>query len=273
MRIIPVVIVFSCITLPRLSHAQVPNSEYADKVVAQYYSNAYPYYTDFYGGEGFNFPIPVNVHSIEGANTNWFVSLPTGSYVVMEFTNNKIIDYPGQNDIFITENGCNNELAEVFVSSDGKKFTRLGVVDDCNLNSLDLATIGYKDPVSFVKVVGMDLNGGSPGFDLVNIKGLPGSSIEVKEDAVADSLDNLSSIGFTALNNENPSGKEWVLESEHLQNAQINLYDPSNQFVPLTYRSSELSKVVIDASGLKKGVYTLEIKIGSNVYKQKINIS
>lgn len=272
MRIKPLLILFFLIS-PVVTFSQVTNSEYADKVVGQYYSNAYPYYTDFYGGEGFNFPIPVNVHSIEGYNNTWFVSLPTGSYIIMEFTNNKIVDHPNQNDIFITENGCNNELAEVFVSTDGKKFTRLGVVDDCNLNSLDLATIGYKDPVKFVKVVGMDLNGGSPGFDLVNIKGLPGSSVEINPDPVADSLDNLKSIGFTALNNEGAAGKEWVIESEHLKDSQISLYDPNNQYIPLTYRTSELSKVVIDASGLKKGVYTLEIKVKSNVYRQKINIS
>ncbi len=260
--------------LPFYLMSQNINSEYADKVVDQHYVNPsiYPYYDDFYGGEGYNFPIPVNVHSIEGANINWFVSLPTGSYITMEFTNNKIIDHPNQNDIFVTENGCNNELAEIYISSDGKKFTRLGIVDDCNLNSLDLATIGYKDPVRFVKVVGLDLKGGSPGFDLINVKGLPGSSVEINPDAIADSLDNFEKIGFKTNNNQGPAGYEWVIESEYLNDSQISLYDPSNQYVPLTFISSEATKIVIDASGLKKGIYTLEIKVKSNKYTQKINI-
>lgn len=260
--------------VPFCLYGQTTNSEYADKVVDQHFvaPDIYPYYTDFYGGEGYNFPIPVNVHSIEGANNSWFVSLPTGSYITMEFTNNKIIDHPNQNDIFVTENGCNNELAEIFVSNDGKKFTRLGIVDDCNLNSLDLATIGYKDPVRFVKVVGLDLKGGSPGFDLINVKGLPGSSVEINPDAIADSLDNFEKIGFKTINKQNPAGYEWTIESNFLNDSQISLFDPSNQYVPLTFLNSESSKITIDASGLIKGVYTLEIKVKTNTYTQKINI-
>ena len=41
-----------------------------------------------------------------------------------------------------------------------------------------MASIGFKDVVHFVKVVGLDNNGDSPGYDLVNIRGLPGASID-----------------------------------------------------------------------------------------------
>ena len=36
--------------------------------------------------------------------------------------------------------------------------------------ALDLATIGFVDPVVAVKIVGLDSLGGSPGFDVVNIQ-------------------------------------------------------------------------------------------------------
>lgn len=263
-------ITFLSITV--FAYSQTPDSEYADKVVAQYYSHTNPYFTDLYGGEGYNFPISIDPHKIEGNNDSYFVSLPTGSYIVLEFTNNKIIDYPGQNDIFVTENGCNNERADVYISTDGKKFVKLGTVDDCYVSSLDLATIGFKDPVRFVKVVGLDLNGGSPGFDLVNVKGLPKSSVEINTDAIADSLDNLLTYGFTTANNENAAGKEWVIESENLKDTELTLYDPDKNKISIHYRLIEVNKIIIDASGLKKGVYTLEMKSGGKTIVQKINI-
>lgn len=251
---------------------QSVNSEYADKVVGTYYSKANISFSELYGGEGFNFPVLINPHWIEGDNQSYFVSLPTGSYIIMQFTNNMIVDYPGQDDIFITENGCNNEKAEVFVSTDGKNFTRLGIVDDCYESSLDLADIGFKSPVKYVKVVGLDMNGGSPGFDLVNIKGLPKSSVDINTDAIADSLDNLADFGFETSNVQIPSGFEWVLESDQLPDAQISLYGPDKDFIPINYKSVQINKVVIDASGFQKGIYTLQIVINKKVITQKINI-
>lgn len=252
--------------------AQTPNTEYADKIVSKYYSRANSSFTDFYGGYGFNFPIPIDPNLIVGPNTTYFVSLPTGSYVVLEFTNNKIIDYPGQKDIFVTENGCNNERADVYVSNDGLKFVKLGTVDDCYESSLDLASINYKEEVRFVKIVGLDLNGNSPGYDLVNVRGLPKSSVEVSPDAVADSLRNLEAFGFLSANNENPSGHEWVIESENLKDAELTLFDPAKNKVSIHYRLVELNKIIIDASDFKKGTYVLEIKMGNEVITQKINI-
>jgi len=264
--------------IPLLSYSQTPNSEYADKVVDAKYKdpNDYPYYTQFYGGGGYTFPVLIDIHKIEGANEYYFVSLPTGSYITLEFTNNKIIDYPNQDDIFVTENGCNNEQAEVWISKEGVKFTYLGTVDDCYISSLDLATINFKDAVRFVKIVGLDLKGGSPGFDLINVKGLPGSSVEVKEqdptEALADSLQNLSRYGYTASLNEKTAGKEWVIESKDLTNAEISLYDPQKNYLPINYISISANRVVIDAAGLTKGIYTLEIKNGSKIISQKISI-
>lgn len=251
-------------------NAQTINTEFADKVVDSYYSRANLYFSDFYGGEGYNFPIPMNPKMIEGANTNYFVSLPTGSFIIMEFTNNKIIDYPNQDDIFVTENGCNNEKADVYISSDGLIYTRLGTVDDCYESSLDLGSIGYEDPVRFVKVVGLDFGGNSPGFDLINVRGLPNSSVEVTVDAIADSLDNLSKLGFISTNKSIPSGYEWTIESDQLKNAVLSLYDPDKNKLAIHYRLIEENKIVIDASGFKKGIYVLEIRVGNDTFTQKI---
>ena len=253
-------------------NSQTTNTEFADKVVGSYYSYANIFFTDFYGGIGYNFPIPMDPHMIEGGNTAYFVSLPTGSYLILEFTNNKIIDYPNQDDIFVTENGCNNEKAEIYISSDGIKFTRLGIVNDCDISSLDLASIGYKDPVKFVKVVGLDYGGNSPGFDLINVKGLPNSSIEVIEDAITDSLNNLLEDGFITTNIVTAAGYEWIIESELLKESELNIYDSQSNKITIHYLLTEVNKIIIDASGLKKGVYTIELKLKNKIIQQAIII-
>ena len=263
---------FTFLIFNSFSYSQTPNSEYADRVVSYKYSGANPYFSNLYGGEGYNYPIPMNPNLIAGPNTSYFVSLPTGTYIILEFTNNKIVDYPNQNDIFVTENGCNYEQAEVHVSSDGIKFTLLGTVNDCEINSIDLASIGYKESVRFVKVVGLDFGGASPGFDLVNVKGLPKSSVDVIEDAITDSLDNLLVYGFLSENKENAAGNEWVIESENLKDAELTLFDPDKNKISIHYRLIEINKIIIDASGFKKGVYLLEIKLDNEVISQKINI-
>ena len=49
------------------------------------------------------------------------MSLPIGSYVIIQFTNNLVIDAPNQDDLFILEEGCADDHAEVYVSADGKE--------------------------------------------------------------------------------------------------------------------------------------------------------
>ena len=189
MRILFVFIFF--LIFVSIAQSQQTYAEYADLLVEAYYSGANPEYNDFYGedikvthkrtGEPYIWSSgkikPINPSVVLGINPD-YVSLPTGSYVIIKFTNNVVIDVANQDDIFITEKGCANDRAEVYISSDGKTFTFLGIVGDCKTNSLDLASIGFKDVVRFVKVVGLDNNGVTPGYDLVNIKGLPGASID-----------------------------------------------------------------------------------------------
>ena len=56
------------------------------------------------------------------------------------------------------------ERANVFVSSDFVNFTLLGTAKAGRLNKFDLATIGYKDPVRAVKIVGPGQRRGFAGL-------------------------------------------------------------------------------------------------------------
>lgn len=158
---------------------------YADVVVDYFDSGAGPMPGPYGGLGGISGGYPVSVstnvvigNDVPGSET--FLSLPTGSYVTVRFTDEFVINGPG-NDIFIQEIGVGGEDANVFVSSDGISFTLLGLAQDDVTTSLDLNSIGFLGQVSYVKIVGLDNGGGSPGFDVVNVQGLPGSIQAVPE--------------------------------------------------------------------------------------------
>lgn len=154
-------------------------SQYPDTIVEAY--NTLTKTSDqFFGGVPFKYGWLVSIHSLTHKNDT-FVSLPTGSYVVLGFTDNYIIDAPDQADIYLEEVAGAGEYADVLVSSDNKTYTLLGVAGNGQVNKFDLATIAYSEPVSFIKVIGKDAKGQSPGFDLRNVYGLPGSNRPVAE--------------------------------------------------------------------------------------------
>jgi hypothetical protein len=154
---------------------------YADVVLDYYDSGAGPM-AGPYGGTyptGPGFPIPVSTDVVledEPGLTGYpdFLSLPTGSYVTVGFTDETVIDGVG-NDIFIQEAGASGERANVYVSSDLLNFFFLGVAADDVTTAFDLASIGFVGQVQAVKIVGLDNFGGSPGFDVMNVQVLPGS--------------------------------------------------------------------------------------------------
>lgn len=152
-------------------------SKYPDIVVEAYYSGYFDVFDRLYGGKGLDYPIRMNPDKILGENKErWFVSLPKQSHIILQFTDNEIIDAPNQNDIKVVEHGCCDEWAEIYVSHDGIDFTFLGMVDDCGQDELDLADINYSKSVRFIKVVGIDVKCASPGYDLVSVYGLPGAN-------------------------------------------------------------------------------------------------
>ena len=156
-----------------------PEFGFAD-IVLDYFNSGEGTFDEPYGGEdpgGIGFPVLVNTDVVlgddPGENVD-FLSLPTGSFVTVGFTDEVIIDGEGD-DIFIQETGGNGETAEVFVSSDSENFISIGIATDNAVTSFDLADTGITEPIEAVRIVGLDSLGGSPGFDVVNVQGLTGS--------------------------------------------------------------------------------------------------
>jgi outer membrane protein OmpA-like peptidoglycan-associated protein len=150
-------------------------SQYPDVIIDSYNSTTKTK-VDFYGGSKVpSKRIVVSLDSLFYKN-DCFISLPQGSYVVVGFTNNYIIDAPNQNDIFIEEVGGAGEYADVFVSFDNIEYTFLGVAGNGSMNEFDLAKIAYKKQVKYIKIFGKDSKGASPGFDLGGVYGLPGAN-------------------------------------------------------------------------------------------------
>lgn len=160
---------------------------YAD-VVLDYFDSGLgalpgPYGGTFDGVSG-TFPVSVSTSVVlgpDGAIAD-FLSLPTGSYVTVGFTDEIIFDGVG-NDLFIGEAGVAGETANVFVSSDNVNFVFLGLANDAVVTAFDLGSIGFLGNVTAVKIVGLDTFGGSPGFDVSFVQGLPGSVGGVPEPA------------------------------------------------------------------------------------------
>ncbi|HEX8200141.1 MAG TPA: SdrD B-like domain-containing protein [Isosphaeraceae bacterium] len=105
------------------------------------------------------------------------LGLPTDTYVTVGFTDETVNDGPG-NDLFIRSfdpSDSANESADVFVSANATDFVRLGRVNEIGNVGLDLASIGFTQPVKAVRVVGLDNRGSNPGFDLISVEVLPNS--------------------------------------------------------------------------------------------------
>ncbi len=154
--------------------AQKENS-YADVIVEAHFEPNNLGFKFFYGGYPNQFPLDLPL-TVVLEEDNRFISLPKGSYLVLKFTDNFIIDGEGP-DIFLKEVGASGERASVYVSTDGNNFTFLGNAKDDSTTALNLAMINYKEPVYYIKIVGLDNFGGSPGFDLECVYALPRSNV------------------------------------------------------------------------------------------------
>lgn len=150
-------------------------NNYADVIVEAHFEPNNLGYKFFYGGYPHDFPLDLPL-TVVLEEDNRFISLPKGSFLVLKFTDNFIIDGEGP-DLFLKEIGANGERASVYVSNDGKQFTFLGFAKDDSTTALDLAHINYKQPVQYVKIIGLDNFGGSPGFDLECVYALPRSNV------------------------------------------------------------------------------------------------
>lgn len=119
---------------------------------------------------------------ITDGNGNTYLSLLTGSYVVLGFSTGFIFDGTGD-DLFVDEIGSASESANIYISSDfGATFTFLDVADGANTtNRFDFTDYNFLPSdlkVNAVKVEGLSDGGSSPGFDLTFVRGLEGSVVE-----------------------------------------------------------------------------------------------
>jgi gliding motility-associated-like protein len=111
-------------------------------------------------------------------NTDQWIALPTGSWIVLGFIDNTIINAPNADDIFIDEIGAAREIAIISVSSDfGQTFTELDLINGGTTNTIDLEDYNYQSCVNAIKIEGTDAGGCVPGFDVVRVYGLPGANV------------------------------------------------------------------------------------------------
>jgi len=123
------------------------------------------------------FAVDVSLSVVLGSDEGGRVDclwLPRGSYVTVGFTDETVIDGPGD-DIFISEVGAAADSAEIYVSSNNADFVLLGRADPGTTSRFDLEDINFRSPVTAVRVVGLDLGGASPGYDLAHVRVLPDS--------------------------------------------------------------------------------------------------
>ena len=151
---------------------------FADVVIDFFDSGAGPFAGPYGGTFPGSFPVAVSTSVVLGDEPVFgieeFLSLPTGSYVTVGFTDELIFDSAG-NDIFIREAGASGETAQIFVSNDLTTYQLLGIANSATTTSFDLASIGFTGNVLGLRIVGLDSFGASPGFDVVNIQAIPGS--------------------------------------------------------------------------------------------------
>lgn len=155
--------------------AQAATLGFADVILEYFDSGAGPLPGPYGVDNSGAFPVPIDSPDIIlGSDTLGALSLPTGSFVTVGFTDETVIDGPG-NDIFIPEIGAEGEQAEVFVSSNAVDFFPIGIGNGGTTSVFDLSSINFTEAVEAIRIVGLDNGGNSPGFDVVNVEVLPES--------------------------------------------------------------------------------------------------
>lgn len=207
------VFAFYFISLNMLT-AQVDGTQYADILVDAKYVKWDSTYDRFYGSSSLYYSSPkyMDPRAVLG-NNPYYITIPRGSHIIVGFTDNLIFDHPNQPDLFLDEQDNAGDMAAVYVSNDGIEYTYLGKASGGKTNAMDLQDIDFKGVLRYVAVEGLDTNGSSPGFDLIRIYGLPGSSIRkyIEEDSLG-----------TYLEKPNPYGRRLLLKPVHFD---FNRYD------------------------------------------------
>lgn len=235
----------------------VTEIQYADIILDAYYSGVNPDFDSFYGDtnqDSSGDPIEISPDIVLG-NNEGFLSLPTGSYVVVGFTDNTIVDAYNQDDIYIDEVGSMGELADVYVSSDNENFVFLGKAGAGGVTSLDLADIQFTEPVTAIKIVGLDNKGASPGFDLISVRALEGAvgpapPVEADFSASDTIVTSSQSVKFTDLSTGNPSSWKWDFDTD-------GVIDSTERHPSWTYAN--------------EGTYSVRLEVGNGASSDEEN--
>ena len=189
-------------TFPLGSETNSVGDGFAD-IVLDFFDSGTGILSGAHGGTSPNFnTLPNNIVSVDtdvvlGDDNDGvdFLVLPEGSSITVGFTDETIIDQPG-NDLFITEFFPRDEQAEVFVSSDSTNFEFLGIADGGTTTALDLSDIDFNQPVQAIRIVALNQGTGTPGFELANVRVLENSiassdfyTIEISENEVVENID------------------------------------------------------------------------------------
>ncbi len=158
---------------------QDPGEGYADSVVAFFDSGTGPL-PGPYGGSPTGYPVPVQASVVLGKpgadGLLDFVTLPTGSSITLGFTEETINDRSGVDFFVQTVPETAGEHADVYVSRNGIDFAFVTTVLQGGRIGVDVATAAIRDGIKYVRIVGKDLGGGSPGFDLMGVEAVIGNS-------------------------------------------------------------------------------------------------
>jgi hypothetical protein len=103
------------------------------------------------------------------------VTIPSDHWLEFKYRG-RLIDEPGD-DIFLIENDAVDEQALVFITDGSDREYLLGYAFVPNIGlyeqselGFDIAGISFPFVPSTIRIVGLDFRGGSPGFDLANIR-------------------------------------------------------------------------------------------------------
>ncbi|MEP0987550.1 hypothetical protein [Ekhidna sp.] len=203
------VFVLYFISFHSVLHAQRDGTQYADILVDAKYVKWDSTYDRFYGSSSITYGpnIYMDPRAVLGNNT-YYISIPINSYIIVGFTDNLIFDQPNQPDFFIDEKDNAGDQAAIYVSNDGIEYTYLGIASGGRTNAMDLQDINFRGLVRYVAIKGLDTNGDSPGFDLIRIYGLPGSTVGkyIEEDSLGHYLEK-----------PNPHGRRLLLKPVHFE--------------------------------------------------------
>ena len=102
--------------------------------------------------------------------------MSTGSSITLGFTEETINDRSGVDFFVQTVPETAGEHADVYVSRNGIDFAFVTTVLQGGRIGVDVATAAIRDGIKYVRIVGKDLGGGSPGFDLMGVEAVIGNS-------------------------------------------------------------------------------------------------